>query len=460
MMIIVDKALRAREEEGRPIRVGMIGAGFMGQGLTNQIVNSVPGMSMAAVYNRHPERAYHVYRYAGCNDVVSANTEGALNDAIRRRMAVVAEDPFAICRCSEIDVVVDVTGSIEFGAHIILEAFKFGKPVVLMNAEVDSTIGPILRTYAKQHGVILSACDGDEPGLQMNLYRWVKGLGLTPRAIVNVKGLQDPYRNPTTQTAWAERWGQNAAMVTSFADGSKISFEQSIVANATGFKVRSRGMSRGINYDGSIMDAHKLYDIEELRSLGGIVDYTVGPPLIKAFCLAEHQDPKQRHYLSLYKMGEGPLYPFWTPYHLVHFETPMSIARVVLFGDELAPPLGGPVVEVCAVAKRDLKRGEVLDEYGMYMTYGEAVNADEMSTKRYLPEGLVEGCKLNRDIAKDVVLTYDDVELPDGRLADNLRAEQYRYFRGDTWLEERLRHSRSGGSTETRGLGSDHQLIP
>jgi predicted homoserine dehydrogenase-like protein len=435
-MIIVDRALRKREEEGKPIRVGMVGAGFMGQGLTNQIENSVPGMRMAAIYNRKPERAFSVYKYSGHEDVATARSQAELDDAVRRGVPVVAEDVFTICRSPEIDVVIDVTGSVEFGAHVILEAFEHGKPVVLMNAEVDATIGPILRVYAKKHGVILSACDGDEPGLQMNLVRWVQGLGLTPRAVVNVKGLQDPYRNPTTQQGWAERWGQNAAMVTSFADGSKISFEQTIVANATGFKVRSRGMSRGQKYDGSIMDAGKLYDVEELRALGGVIDYTVGPPLIKAFVLAEHDDPKQRHYLNLYKMGEGPLYPFWVPYHLVHFETPSSIARVVLFQDELAPPLGGPVVEVCAVAKRDLKAGEVLDEYGMYMTYGEAANADEMSGGRYLPEGLVEGCTLRRDIPKDQVLTYDDVDLPEGRLADRLRAEQYKHFRGETWLED------------------------
>src|SRR2546422_5610041 len=151
-MIIVDKALQAREEQGLPIRVGMIGAGFMGQGLTNQIVNSVPGMRMAAVYNRRPERAFYVYRYAGCEDVVSAGTQGALDDAIRRSVGTVAEDPFAICRSSEIDVVVDGTGSVEFGAHIIHEAFKFGKPVVLMNAEVDSTIGfPNLKEIGRAH---------------------------------------------------------------------------------------------------------------------------------------------------------------------------------------------------------------------------------------------------------------------------------------------------------------------
>ena len=180
----------------------------------------------------------------------------------------------------------------------------------------------------------------------------------------NVKGLQDPYRNPTTQKGFAEKWGQNPAMVTSFADGSKISFEQAIVANATGFVVKSRGMSRGLEYRGDVMKIGELYDIDEVRRLGGIIDYVVGTPLTKVYCLAEHPDPKQQHYLNLYKMGEGPLYSFFIPYHLVHFEVPNAIARVVLFRDSVAKPLGGPVVEVCAVAKRDLKAGEVLDDYG------------------------------------------------------------------------------------------------
>jgi predicted homoserine dehydrogenase-like protein len=272
----------------------------------------------------------------------------------------------------------------------------------------------------------------------MNLFRWVSGLGLRPLVLGNVKGLQDPYRNPETQKGFAEQWGQNPAMVTSFADGSKISFEQAILANATGFKVQTRGMSRGAAFSGSPMDLPSLYDVDQVREIGGIVDYTVGPPGVKIFCLAEHDDPKQRHYLSLYKMGDGPLYPFWVPYHLPHFDAPNSIARVALFGDGAAPPLGGPSVEVCAVAKRDLEAGETLDEYGMFMTYGEAVNVDEMSDGRYLPEGLVEGCRLRRSIAQDTVLTYDDVDLPEGRVADALRAEQYRHFRRDTWLEERL----------------------
>jgi predicted homoserine dehydrogenase-like protein len=435
-MIIVDNALKAREAEGRPIRVASIGAGFMGQGLTNQITNSVPGMRMVAAFNRRPQRAVDMFAYAGRNDAVVATTQGQVEDAIRAGKPVVTEDAFLLSRSEQIDVLVDVTGSVEFGARVILDAFQHGKDVVLMNAEVDATIGPILQVYAKKYGVILSACDGDEPGLQIDLYRWVKGLGLTPRVMGNIKGLQDPYRNPTTQRGFAERWGQNAAMVTSFADGSKISFEQAVVANATGFKVRSQGMSRGLEYRGDVMKIGSLYDIEELRSYGGIIDYVVGTPLTKVYCLAEHPDPKQQHYLNLYKMGDGPLYAFFTPYHLVHFEVPNAIARVALFRDSVAKPLAGPVVEVCAVAKRDLKAGEVLDDYGMYMTYGEAVNADQMCNRRYLPEGLVEGCTLLHDVPKDSVVTYDDVTLPPDRLADQLRAEQYRLFCNKMWLEE------------------------
>ena len=437
-MILVDTALQALEAEDKPIRVGLIGSGFMAQGLCNQITNSVPGMRVAAIYGRRVDRAVEILRYSGFADAEAVTSADAFDAALRQRRPVATDDPFLLTQSPEIDVLVELTGSVEFGAQVALDAFAQQKAVILMNAELDATIGPILQVHARRLGGVLSATEGDEPGIQINLHRWVRGLGLTPRVIGNVKGLQDPYRNPTTQQAFAEQWGQNPAMVTSFADGSKISFEQTIVANATGFKVLNRGMSRGAAFSGSPLELPTLYDVDEVRELGGIVDYTVGPANVKVFILAEHDDPKQRHYLELYKLGPGPLYPFWVPYHLPHFESPNAIARVVLFSDNVAPPLEGPSVEVCAVAKRDIAVDEVLDDYGMYMTYGEAATAEEMSGGRYLPEGLVEGCRVVKPVAKDTVLTYDDVELPPGRTADALRAEQYRHFRGETWLEELL----------------------
>src|SRR3989442_13908889 len=110
------------------------------------------------------------------------------------------------------------------------------------------------------------------------------------------------------------------------------------------------------------MNIHKLYDLDEIRGRGGIVDYTVGPAGVKIFCLAEHADPKERHYLNLYKMGEWPLYPFWVPYYLVHFEAPTAIARVVRFGGKVAPTLQGPGVEVWSAGEHGVAAGEGLDE--------------------------------------------------------------------------------------------------
>ncbi|NES17543.1 MAG: Gfo/Idh/MocA family oxidoreductase [Symploca sp. SIO3E6] len=427
-MIIVDNALKAREEAGNPVKVAMIGAGFMGRGITNQIQNSVPGMELVAISNRHLDGAKRAYNEAGIEDVREVETVADLEDAIAKGQYAVTEDAMLLCKAQGIDALVEVTGTIEFGAHVVIEAIANHKHIILMNAELDGTVGSILKVYADREGVILSACDGDQPGVQMNLYRFVKSIGVTPLLCGNIKGLQDPYRNPTTQEGFAKRWGQKAHMVTSFADGSKISFEQAIVANATGMKVAKRGML-GYDFKGHVDEMTSMYDVDQLKELGGIVDYVVGTkPGPGVFVFGTHDDPKQQHYLNLYKLGEGPLYSFYTPYHLCHFEVPLSVARAALFQDAVMAPLGAPQVDVVTTAKIDLKAGETLDGIGFYMTYGQCENSEVVQTENLLPMGLAEGCLLKRDIPKDQVLTYDDVELPENRLCDKLRAEQNAHF--------------------------------
>jgi predicted homoserine dehydrogenase-like protein len=299
-----------------------------------------------------------------------------------------------------------------------------------MNAELDSTLGAILKVYADKAGVVITNADGDQPGVIMNLYRFVKGIGVRPVLCGNIKGLQDPYRNPTTQEGFAKKWGQKPHMVTSFADGSKISFEQAIVANATGMRVARRGMfGPTVTHGTPIREAVNWYPIEALIEGPGIVDYVVGAePGPGVFVLGTHDHPTQKHYLNLYKLGEGPLYCFYTPYHLCHFEVPNTIARAVLFGDAAITPLGAPMVDVVATAKIDLKAGQVLDGIGYYMTYGQCENAGIVQAQRLLPMGLAEGCRLKRDVRRDQTLTYDDVELPAGRLCDKLRAAQNAHF--------------------------------
>jgi predicted homoserine dehydrogenase-like protein len=427
-MIIVDRALQARAEAGKPVKVAMIGAGFMGRGIANQIANSVPGMELVAIFNRQIDAAKRAYSEAGIENVQVVSTVTQLENAIARGEYAVTEDAMLLCQAEGIDALIEVTGAVEFGAQAVMEAIAHRKHVIMMNAELDGTIGPILKVYADKAGVILSACDGDQPGVEMNLYRFVKSIGLTPLLCGNIKGLQDPYRNPTTQEVFAKRWGQKAHMVTSFADGTKISFEQAIVANATGMTIAKRGML-GYDFAGHVDEMTNMYDVEQLKELGGIVDYVVGAkPGPGVFVFATHDDPKQRHYLNLYKLGEGPLYSFYTPYHLCHFEVPLSVARAVLFQDAVMSPIAGPLVDVVTTAKIDLKAGETLDGIGYYMTYGQCESSNIVQEQNLLPIGLAEGCRLKRDIPKDQVLTYDDVELPEGRLGDKLRAEQNAYF--------------------------------
>jgi predicted homoserine dehydrogenase-like protein len=427
-VIIVDTALRKRAEAGNPIRVALVGAGFMGRGFVNQVVNSVPGMQLAAICNRTQENAERAFTEAGVTEWEVVQDAVGLDKALARGVPGITQNYQAICESESIDAIVEATGHVEFGAHVVTAAINGGKHVVLLNAEVDGTVGSVLKAKADAAGVVLSGCDGDQPGVQLNLVRFVKGIGLTPLVCGNIKGLQDEYRTPTTQQAFAEKWGQDPYMVTSFADGTKISFEQAIVANATGMTVEKRGM-RGTDHRGHVDELTSAYDVDALRAAGGVVGYVVGSqPGPGVYVLATHDDPKQRHYLNLYKLGEGPLYSFYTPYHLCHFEVPMTVARAVLFGDATMAPLGAPTVEVVTVAKRDLPAGTTIDGLGGYDSYGVAERADVTASENLLPMGVAEGCVTTRDIAKDEVLTYADVELPAGRLVDELRIEQAKMF--------------------------------
>ncbi|MEZ4772843.1 MAG: Gfo/Idh/MocA family oxidoreductase [Bacteroidia bacterium] len=429
-MIIVDQALAKFAAEGKRIRVGMVGAGFMGRGVVLQLVHGFEGIDIVAISNRTLPAAYQAWNEAGIEDVTEVSSLTALENAIASGKPAVTEDAMLICTAGNIDVVLDVTGAVEFGAHVAMTCIDNGKHLISMNAEVDGTIGPILKEKADKAGIIITNADGDQPGVTMNLYRMVVGIGLRPVLCGNIKGLQDPYRNPTTQEGFARQWGQKAHMVTSFADGSKISFEQAIIANGTGMRVAKRGMygfevERGRHVD----TMTGLWPQEELLEGPGIVDYCVGAaPGPGVFVYATTDHPRQRHYLNLYKLGEGPIYSFFRPYHLCHFEVPNSIARAVLFGDATLVPKDKPYVDVITTAKIDLKAGQTLDGIGWYMTYGEAENADVVYKERLLPMGLAEGCVLKNDVPKDRALTYDDVIIPEGRLIDQLRKEQDERF--------------------------------
>ena len=425
-MIIVDTALQKRAEEGNPVRVGLIGAGFMGRGLAIQMLNALPGMELVAIYNRTLETAKFAYTQAGAEKVKHVTSVAELEAAIDQKTYAITDDPMLLCEAGNIDAIIEATGEVEFGAHVVMKAIDHGKHVILMNAELDAVVGPLLKVKADKAGVVITNVDGDQPGVVMNLYRWVDMIGYNPILAGNIKGLQDHYRTPATQKGFADKHHQKPRMITSFADGTKISMEMAVVANATGFGVGKRGM-----YGPEckhVTEAVDLFPLEEMLN-GGLVDYILGAePGPGVFVLGYNEHPIQKQYMKYLKMGDGPLYVFYVPYHFPHLETSISVARAVLFNDAATKPLGGPVVEVLTMAKRDLKAGDELDGIGGFDCYGETDNYSVSKANNYLPMSLSEGCRLKHDVQKDHVITYDDVELPEGRLCDKLRAEQNVYF--------------------------------
>ncbi len=174
----VDTALQQRETAGNPIRIGMIGAGATGRAIALQLGTPVPGVRLVAIANRTAAHAERAFKEAGFTKWVRAESAHEAEAAIARGIPVLAEDPLVLTRCGAIDMILEVTGTIEAGARVTLDAFDHGKHVVLVNAELDSLLGPILKVKADKAGVVVTHTDGDEPGVAMTLLRYLRTLGL------------------------------------------------------------------------------------------------------------------------------------------------------------------------------------------------------------------------------------------------------------------------------------------
>ena len=424
----VYSVLQQRESDHDPIRVGVIGAGATGRAIALQLATPVPGIRLAGISNRTPSHAERALREAGIEDWQSAKSPADAASRIDRGAVVICDDPALLTRCDAIDLVVEVTGTVDFAAGVVLDAFEHAKPVVVVNAELDSLIGPILKAKADAAGVVLTHTDGDEPGVAMTLFRYVQSVGLRPVAAGNIKGMVDYYRNPDTQKAFAEKHDQDVRKVTSFADATKLSMETTVLANATGFGVARRGMCGPAC--GYVRDLAKLLPAEAMLS-GGIVDYSVGAaPHTGGFVVVHEENPLKQVQLAYYKLGDGPFYVFYTPFHLPHIQLPSTIARAVIHRDPTVTPLAGPSCEVLTIAKRPLRAGERLDGVGGYSSYGLIDNHAAARACDALPIALSEGCVLLKDIAKDQVVTFADVRMPATRLSDELWREQMQRWPG------------------------------
>ena len=426
-MTAIDELLKQRHDQGNPIKIALVGAGAAAKMIALHLLVAPPkGIRLVAIGNRTLTHAQQAFSDAGVRSVTTATTAAALDGAIAKGGAAVTDNGLLVCEASNVDAIVDCTGTIDYGARLATCAIQHRKHVILVNSELDATLGPILKVQADRAGVTFTNADGDEPGVAMTLLRYLRSIGLVPVAAGNLKGMVDRYRTPETQRGFAAEYSMNPNIVTSFADGTKLAMEATVIANATGFKVGKRGM-----YGPPCAHVKEIVNHLPLKQLldGGLVDYALGAePYTGAFVVVHEEHPLKQKHLGYLKMGKGPLYVFYTPFHLPHIQLASTLGRAVLGQDATVAPLGGPVCEVATVAKKALKRGDVLDGVGGFASYGVIENSPAFNADELLPMGLSEGCRLTRDIAKDEPIRCADVEVPPGRFADKLHAEQRDHF--------------------------------
>ena len=427
-MYEIDTKLLAREAAGHPVMVAVIGAGQMGTEIVCQI-GEMRGMEVGVVVDLTCERAAEAYAHSKKRaEVVCTNAIAEAERALRGGARIATTDYRLATRLSPIEAVVDATGQAEMGALVSLDAFDHKKHVVMMNVECDVTVGPILRRMAENAGVVYSWAAGDEPAAIIELYRFAHALGF--EIVAAGKGKNNPldyYATPDTERARADKRKMSARMLCEFVDGSKTAVEMAAVSNATGLVPDVRGMHGARS---SIPQLNKVFVPVEAGGVlkkKGVVDFAIGVhPGV--FLIVATDNKTIRDGLVQRDMGDGPFYTLFRPFHLCSIEVPLTLAQCVLYGESSGHPQRALVSECIAIAKRDLRAGEVLDGIGEFCYRGSIEHATKSRRERLLPLGLAKGNVLRTPVPKDAVITYDVIEPPRDSVLLQLRRIQDRLY--------------------------------
>jgi predicted homoserine dehydrogenase-like protein len=424
--MIRDELLK-REAEGQPIRLGVSGAGWMGSGFLAQVAH-VPGMEVIVLADANTRAAWEAYTATGVkrDDIAEADAPGPAMDALRAGKRVITGDCTLAAQLEAVDIVTDVTPSPAIGAETAYACIQHGKDVVLVNIEADVTVGRILKKLAQDAGVLYSVSSGDEPGCLMELYDFVGSLGY--ELIVIGKGKNNPLNpvaTPETVAESAKRADKDPFQVASYVDGTKTMFEMTCAANATGCLPMQRGM---IGPEATLETVSEIFALEEdggITQFPGAVDFVQGNSMSGGvFVTVRVEDDRIRSDLQYLKVGKGKYFTFFRPYHLWFLEAPISIARAHFQRQVTLVPLDRPVAEVMTVAKRDLKPGEHLDDFGGYTFHGVIDRAEIARGLNALPAGLAPGAEVVRPIPAGEVLTWDDARLDEDSTVVRLRRQQ------------------------------------
>lgn len=408
----LNQELKKLQAAGSQIRVGLIGAGQMGRGMISQ-VEAMHGMRVVATADIRPESAQNAYLHAGLTEkeIVRTDELESAEKAIDQSQVVVTKDMNLVLSLPNVDVIVDATGIPNLGAEIAWKSILAKKHIVMLNVETDVTVGPLLHQMAQAANVVYTGAAGDEPAAIMELYNFAETVGF--KVLVAGKGKNNPLNlsaNPETASQQAAKVNMNPKILASFQDGTKTMIEMTAVANATGFLPDVAGMH------GPEASVDQLTDVLSLQSEGGIlnnyqvVEYVNGvAPGV--FVIVTTDKPEVHQELKYLKMGDGPNYVLFRPYHLTSLETPISIARAYLHGQETIVPAHGLVAETVAVAKKDLQPGDQLDGLGGFTVYGKIMTANEAKQQKALPVGLVDSSQvITKPVRQGEVITYDHIE--------------------------------------------------
>jgi predicted homoserine dehydrogenase-like protein len=438
--------LMQRAAAGRPVTVGLIGAGKFGTMFLAQ-VRRTPGMHVVGVADLSATRARDQLRTAGWDAAAYGATSHA--EAVKTGGTRVGDDAEALIGCPEIEVIIEATGIPEAGIRHALATIAQGKHIVMVNVEADALAGPLLAAKARAAGVVYSLAWGDQPALICEQVDWARACGFKVIAAGKGTRYEPHYHASTPDTLWdildkylriEDRGSINPKMFNSFVDGTKSGIEMTAVCNATGLVPQSEGLGF------PPATRFELADVCKPRAAGGTLEQE-GVTEVTSSVYRDGRDVPHHLALGTYVVFEGEseyarrcfkeyhLLPdasgryaaLYRPIHMIGLELGISVASAALRGE----PTGAPVAfhsDVVATAKRALKQGEILDGEGGFCVWGKQTPAARSLERGSLPLGLAHKVKLRRDVAEGEMLTWRDVDYDPNDAAVKIRREMEAAF--------------------------------
>ena len=421
--------LRRREADGKPLRVGLIGAGKFGSMYLSQ-VRRTPGMRLTAVADLDPARARAALAHVGWSDAEIASV-------------AFTDEAVALIGRGDVDIVIDATGSPAAGIAHVLACCERGKHIVMVNVEADALAGPLLAKRAREAGIVYSLAYGDQPALICEMVDWARACGFEIIAAGKGTKYLPEYHASTPATVWryyglseedARRGGLNAQMFNSFLDGTKSAIEMCAVANATGLHAPD-GLAfppcgvdelptvlRPASEGGVLHQRGQVEVISSLKRDGGPVVRDLRWGVYVVFAGGSDYVERCFREYGLVTDPSGQYSALYKPFHLIGLELGISVASIGLRGEPTGAPIGFNA-DVVATAKRDLGAGETLDGEGGATVYGRVMPAEESLRLQGLPLGLAHHVRLQQPVAAGQVVRWGDVEIDESLPAVAFRRE-------------------------------------